>query len=106
MYRTDMSGSTIGRRLGASAGALAAILFLAGFAVPGKPPSPDEPPARIAEYLADHRGAILAGDVLIALASAAFVWFLGYLHAYLRAGSDDRLSIAAALGGATGAGLI
>ena len=93
-------------RLDAATGALAALLFLAAFTIPGKPPAPDEPAARIAEYLGDHRSAILAGDVLIAVAAAAFVWFLGVLRGHLAEAGEERLSTAAALGGAIGTAII
>jgi hypothetical protein len=93
-------------RLDAATGALAAALFLIGFALPGTPPRPDESTATIAEYLGEHRSAILAGDVLIALASAVFLWFLGNLRGYLRAAGEDHLSTAAALGGSVGTAII
>jgi hypothetical protein len=92
-------------RLDAATGVLAAALFLIGFALPGTPPRPDESTATIAAYLGEHRSAILAGDVLIALASAVFLWFLGNLRGYLRAAGEDHLSSAAALGGSVGTGL-
>src|SRR5437867_2396139 len=93
-------------RLDASTGAVAAVLFLSGFALFGKPPSPDERTATIAAYLADHRSAILAGDLLIALATVVFLWFLGALRGYLSESGEDRLSTAAVLGGAVGAVIV
>jgi hypothetical protein len=93
-------------RLDAGTGALAAVLFLVAFALPGPPPRPDESTTTVAEHLRDHRSAILAGDVLIAFASAVFLWFLGNLRGYLRAGGEDSLSTAAALGSAFGTAVI
>ena len=105
MYDTRLP-KTPTTRLDAATGALAAILFLAAFAIPGKPPAPDEPTARIAEYLGDHRSAILAGDVLIAVAAAAFIWFLGILRGHLAESGEELLSTAAALGGGIGTAII
>jgi hypothetical protein len=93
-------------RLDAATGAFAAALFLLAFALPGTPPSSDEPTDTIAEYLRDHRSSILTGDVLIAFASAAFLWFLGNLRGYLGAAGEDGLSTVAALGGAVGTAII
>jgi hypothetical protein len=94
------------KRLDAGTGAVAAVLFLVAFALPGLPPRPDESTATVAEHLRDHRSAILAGDVLIAFASAVFLWFLGSLWGYLRAGGEDHMSTAAALGSALGTAII
>jgi hypothetical protein len=98
-----------GRRGDAATGVLAAILLLVGFIIPGAPPDPGDPVAKIAAYLSDHRSSILAGDVLIALGGAAFIWFLGSLRSYLRAGEggEGRLSAASLLaGGVAIAGLL
>lgn len=93
-------------RLDAATGALAAVAFVVAFALPGKPPSPDEPVQAIAGYLGENRSALLAGDVLIALAAAGFLWFLGVLRGHLAAAGEDGLSSAAALGGAVGTAII
>jgi hypothetical protein len=105
VYDTRLTRSAA-TRIDAGTGAFAAILFLVAFAIPGKPPSPDEPAARIAEYLGDNRSPILTGDVLIAFAAAAFAWFLGNLRGYLAAAGEERLSTAAALGGMIGTAII
>src|SRR2546430_12931070 len=92
------------RRLDIACG-LSGLIFLVGFLVQGKPPGPDEPVATIAGYLADHRSAILAGDVLIAAAAVPFLWFLGAFRGYLGEAGGTRLSAAAVLrarGGARG----
>ena len=93
-------------RIDAAAGIAAAPLYLTAFGIQGTPPAPDEPTATIAEYLADHRTAILTGDVLIAVASAVFLWFLATLYGHLRAGGEERRSSAAALGGVTGTAIV
>src|ERR687885_629412 len=93
-------------RIDAVAGIAAAVLYLTAFGIQGKPPAPDESTARIAEYLADNRAAILAGDVLIAAASAAFLWFLGHLHDYLRGADPGGRASGAVLGGAAGAAIV
>ncbi len=101
--RVTRAGPT---RLDAATGLVAGALFLVGFGLPGNPPSPDEPTAAIAEFLADHRSAILAGDLLVALAAAAFVWFLGVLRGHLADAGEEHLSTAAILGGAVSTAII
>src|SRR5207248_10351329 len=97
-----------GRRLDAGTGVLAGVLYLTAFAIPGKPPSPDDPIQKIGGYLASHHDRVLTSDFLIALASAVFIWFLGSLRSYLRAGEggEGRLSAAAFLGGGVAAALV
>jgi hypothetical protein len=85
---------------------LAALLFLVGFVVQGDPPSPDEPTRTISGYLADHRDAILAGDLILAGAAAPFLWFLGALRGYLAEGGEWSLSGASVLGMGVGTGLV
>lgn len=93
-------------RLEASTGVVAGLLFLVAFAIPGKPPSPDATAARIAAHLADRRDVVLASDLLIAIASAAFLWFLGHLYGRLSAAGDDHLSAAAILAAVMGTAVI
>ena len=93
------------RRLDIACG-LSGLIFLVGFLVQGKPPGPDEPVATIAGYLADHRSAILAGDVLIAAAAVPFLWFLGAFRGYLGEAGETRLSAAAFLGAGVGTGVV
>jgi hypothetical protein len=83
-----------------------ALLFLLGFLVQGDPPSPDQATAVIAEYLADNRDAILAGDLVLAFASAPFFWFLGSLRGYLSEAGEARLSAAGLLGAGVGTGIV
>ena len=82
------------------------LAFLVGFLIQGKPPSPDEPVATIGSYLADHRSAILAGDVLIAVAAVPFLWFLGAFRGHLGDAGETRLSAAAFLGAGVGTAIV
>ena len=97
-----------GRRLDAAAGIPAAILFVVTFALPGTPPAPDDPTDKISSWLIDHHDKILVSDVLIGVASAIFLWWLGSVRSYLRAGEggEGRLSAAAFLGGAVGIAVV
>jgi hypothetical protein len=90
-----------GRRLDAATGILAIVLWIVGFALPGAPPTADDPPADVTTFFVDHRGAILAGTFVAGLGSVAFLWFLGSLRSYLREaeGGLGRLSAAAFGGG-------
>ncbi|HEY3021169.1 MAG TPA: hypothetical protein VGJ32_13310 [Solirubrobacteraceae bacterium] len=97
--------AVLARRLDLACG-FSGLVFLAGFLVQGKPPSPDEPVATIAGYLADHRSAILAGDLLIAVAAVPFLWFLGAFRGVLGEAGETRLSAAAFLGAGVGVGIV
>jgi len=92
----------------AATGILAVVLFLVGFGIPGRPPVPDDSLDKIAAYLTDHRSTILVADFIIALGAAVFIWFMGSLRSYLRAGEggEGRLSAAAFLGGGVAAALV
>ena len=93
-----------GRRLDAATGVAAMVLFVVGFLLPGTPPTADDSIEKITSFLVDNRGAILAGNALLALAGAFFLWWLGSLRSYLRAGEggESRLSAAAFGGGLLG----
>ncbi|HKP90489.1 MAG TPA: hypothetical protein VJT75_11020 [Thermoleophilaceae bacterium] len=91
--------------LDAAAG-FSGLLFLVGFLIQGKPPRPDEPVTAISAYLADHRDAILAGDLMLAMAAAPFFWFAGVLRGYLAEAGESRLSAASALGVSVGTGIV
>jgi hypothetical protein len=97
-----------GRRLDAAAGIPAAILFVLAFGLPGTPPSPDDTIAKVVSWLLDNHDRILVSDVLIGVASAIFLWWLGSVRSYLRSGEggEGRLSAAAFLGGAVGVALV
>jgi hypothetical protein len=96
-----------GRRVDAAMGIPAMALLVAGFLLPGAPPKADDTIQKITSFLVDNRGELLAGNTLIALGIAFFLWWLGSLRSYLRAGEggEGRLSIAAFGGGLVGATL-
>ncbi len=93
-----------GRRLDAATGIVAMALFVVGFLLPGAPPKADDSVQKITSFLIDHRGEILAGNAIAALAGVFFLWWLGSLRSYLRAGEggEGRLSAAAFGGGIVG----
>lgn len=93
-----------GRRFDAATGIVAMGLFVVGFLLPGTPPKADDTVVKITNFLVDKRGDILAGSALIALGCVFFLWWLGSLRSYLRAGEggEGRLSIAAFGGGVLG----
>jgi len=93
-----------GRRLDAATGIVAMALFVVGFLLPGAPPKADDPVPKITTFFVDHRSDILAGDALLALGAVFFLWWLGSLRSYLRAGEggEGRLSAAAVGGGVLG----
>jgi hypothetical protein len=66
-------------------GVVAAVLFLAAFAIAAPAPSPDAPGAELGTFLAERHGRLLLSSGLIALAGAFYVWFLSTLQAWLNA---------------------
>jgi hypothetical protein len=104
---TTPGSAASGRGLTADATTgFSAVAFLIGFLIQGNPPSPDEPTATISSYLVDHRDAILAGDLVLALASVPFFWFLGSLRGYLDDAGESRLATASILGAGVGTGIV
>jgi hypothetical protein len=97
-----------GRRFDAATGIGFAVLTLVGFSLPGTPPKADDPTAKISAFFGDHRKEILIGNFLLGLGAVLFLWFLGALRSYLRAGEggEGRLSAAAFGGGAAGITLL
>ena len=91
------------RRLDAATGIGFAVLAFVGLSVQGKPPRADDSIETIRSFF-EQRGAILAGDFLIGLACALFLWFLGSVRSYLSAheGGDARLAHVAIGGGLVG----
>lgn len=73
----------------------------------GRPPTADDSIETIRSFF-EQRGAILAGDFLIGLGWALFLWFLGSARSYLHAheGDDARLASIAFGGGLVGAALV
>ena len=97
-----------GRRFDAATGIGFAVLTVVAFLLPGTPPKADDPTAKIAAFLGDHRKEILVGNFLLGLGAVLFLWFLGSLRSYLRAaeGGEGRLSAAAFGGGVAGIALL
>ena len=95
------------RPLDAATGIGFVVLVFLGLAVQGRPPRADDSIETIRSFF-EQRGAILAGDFLIGLSWALFLWFLGSVRSYLRAreGGDARLATVAFGGGLAGAVLV
>jgi hypothetical protein len=79
------------RRWEAATGIAFVVFVLGGLIMQGNPPKADDSIDEIRSFF-NHRGAILAGDYLIGMGWAFFLWFLGSVRFYLRAGAggDDR----------------
>src|SRR5581483_6910403 len=97
-----------GRRLDAATGVIFAVVALVAFVLPGAPPKADASPEKLVNFFAGHRGDILAGDFLLGVAAFFFLWFLGSVRSYLRAGEGGagRVSSAAFGGGVVGTALL
>src|SRR6185436_1350650 len=82
----------------------AMVLITVGFLLPGAPPMADDSIRKITNFFVDNRDEILAGNALVALGGVLFLWWLGSLRSYLRAGEggEGRLSAAAFGGGIVG----
>jgi len=93
-----------GRKFDAATGIGFAVLAVVGLALPGTPPKASDSTAKIISFSADHRSDILAASFVFGLAAVLFLWFLGSLRSYLRAGEggEGRLSAAAFGGGVAG----
>jgi hypothetical protein len=96
-----------GRRVDAATGIVAMALFTVGFLLPGTPPKADDSVQKITSFLVDNRSELLVGNALIAVGAAFFLWWLGSLRSYLRAGEggEGRISAAAFGGGILGISL-
>src|SRR4051794_28648131 len=107
-FDTGGEGMTVadarGRRLDAATGIVAMGVLVVGFLIPGSPPMADDSVLKITNYLTDKRDEILASAAVIALGGVFFLWWLGSLRSYLRAGEggEGRLSVAAFGGGVLG----
>jgi hypothetical protein len=97
-----------GRKFDAATGIGFAVLALVALLLPGAPPKADDSIGKIGSYFADHDSDILVANLLLGIAVVLFLWFLGSLRSYLRAGEggEGRLSAAAFGGGIVGAALL
>lgn len=95
-------------RLAPLTGVAFLVLFAGGFVLAGKD-SPDfvDKPSKYLSYYADQKGSIMAGGLVLLLAAAVLLWFLGSVRrASLAAeGGDGRLTGIAFAGGAVGIAL-
>lgn len=90
-------------RIGAGAGiAFVVLLVASAFMVPVAPHI-DASTAKITAYVNDHRNALLAAQVVLALSVLALIWFVGHLrHVLDRAeGGAEALSAIVLVSGAT-----
>ena len=97
-----------GRRFDAATGIGFSILAVVALVLPGSPPKADDRILAIATYFTDKRSEILTANLLLGVAAVLFVWFLGSVRSYLRAGEggEGRLSAAAFGGGIAGIALL
>src|SRR3989442_13128605 len=95
------------RRLGGLIGIVFVVLGLVAVFLPGTPPKADEV-SKIATYLTDKRGSILAANYVTCVAFLFFLLFVGALRAQF--GAADRTGIrpgsAALAGGVAAASMV
>lgn len=87
-------------RLGAAAGGVGVLLFVAGAVVIGEMPGFDAPAAEIAAHLEENRNRVQLGAALDAAAAPFLVWFLATIASLAPDGAPRR-----AAGIALGAGI-
>jgi hypothetical protein len=94
-------------RLGGVAGILFVIVGVVALFLPGAPPKADEV-SKIATYLTDKRGTILAGDYLAGLAFVFFLLFVAALRTHFGAADPTGLrpGVVALAGGVVAATLV
>ena len=88
-------------RSGGFAGAAFVVLMILGMFVYGIPPAISLSAGDVSQFVLDHRTQWLIGAWLVLPQTAAFLWFLVQLRAYLRLvrGPDDGLPIYVVLAG-------
>lgn len=94
-----------GRRFDALTGIGFAVLALIGFLLPGTPPKAGDSTAKLGSYFSDHHSDLLTANLLLGLSAVFFLWFLGSLRSYLRAGEGGEGRLSAAAFGAGVAGI-
>jgi hypothetical protein len=94
-------------RLGGAAGILFVIIGVVALFLPGTPPKADEV-SKIATYLTDKRGSILAANYLAGIAFVFFLFFVASLRLHLGAADRTGLRPGAVLlaGGVTATALV
>lgn len=83
-----MNDNGFGRLSAASGAAFIVALGVALF-LPGAPPKADESATQIASWLADHRGAVLAGVYIAGVAAVLGLWFFATVRAWLASAAPD-----------------
>ena len=81
-------------RIGGAAGIAWAVLFIIGaFVLQGEPPAVDDPPAEIREYFVDDAEMYLAGDFLLGIGFAIFLFTFVVIFSSLlgRAEGEPRI---------------
>lgn len=91
-------------RVGALSGLVALMLSMLGFALAPFPPTMGTPIQEVVDYFGANRQGILVQSYVLLLGSAALLWFVASLHAFLgRYEGDPRpLSASVALFGVMG----
>lgn len=93
-------------RLAAASGAVFVALFVAGFALgTSDQPSLGDPGADWVAWARDHVRELKGATILLGLALAAFVWFVGSVAQALRRAGEERLAAVATTAGAVMASL-
>ena len=89
-------------RIGAGAGIVFVVLLVGGVCMVPMSPHIDASTAKITTWVNDHRNAILASQVVSALAVLSFLWFVGHLrHVLDRAeGGAEAMSAIVLVSGA------
>lgn len=84
-------------RIGASCGALFAVLLVAGFFVAPTPPHIDASVSKITSYFADNRLRVETGSLLNGLAAMFFLAFVGHLRHVLNRAERGSEAVAPVL---------
>ena len=87
-------------RIAGASGAIGIGLLLVALFLPGPPPKSSDSVAHLTQVLIDKRTLLLVGTGVAGVGAAAFLWFLGTLHRFLRteAGADGEAAVASAGG--------
>ena len=102
-----VSSGRQGPAFDAATGIVGMVVITIGFLLRARRRRPDDSVVKVTNFFVDNRDAILAGNALWRSAAAFFLWWLGSLRSYLRAGEggEGRLSAAAFGGGIAGVAL-
>lgn len=87
-------------RTGALTGLAGIACYIVGVLLPGSAPKPDAVTGQVLAYFADHRGAILLGFALQAIALALLLCFLGELRTVIADTGGPGVPLASAMAAA------